>query len=59
MDLCFFEPENHLDLARKIIDLHNSPEKRNTFISNTYAVTKKIRWKEPFLGIVKSLVERK
>jgi glycosyltransferase involved in cell wall biosynthesis len=53
----FFEPENHRDLAEKIIDLYNSPEKLKTFAENAYRICRKMEWEESYLKIVDDLVK--
>ncbi|MGD9973949.1 MAG: glycosyltransferase [Desulfatirhabdiaceae bacterium] len=53
--LCFFEPENHVDLAEKIISLYRSPEKRSALIEKNYDITAGIDWENAFLNIVGKL----
>jgi glycosyltransferase involved in cell wall biosynthesis len=56
--LCFFEPENHVDLAEKIISLYRSPEKRAALIKKNYGITAGIDWENSFLNIVGKLSGR-
>ncbi len=56
--ITFFEPENHEDLARRIIGLHNDPARRNALSENGKRYASLNNWdikKKVFLDIVNSL----
>jgi len=56
--LMFFEPENYEDMAYKIIDIYNQPEKAKILVDNAYLRYDKMRWdkiKQIYLGIVANL----
>ena len=59
----FFEPGNHEDLARCIVELYNHPEKRKELSENAYHRYEKIRWrkaKKIYLKVIEELIgERK
>ncbi len=54
----FFEPGNHKDLARCILELYNHPERGKKLAMSVYRRYEKIRWSETkkiYLKIVESL----
>jgi len=54
----FFEPDNYEDLARRILELYNKPEKRRILVENSYSRYEKIRWgetKKIYLKIIQDL----
>ena len=58
----FFEPGNHEDLARCIVELYHNPEKRNELAENAYRHYEKIRWKETkkiYLKVIENLNGKK
>ncbi len=42
----FFEPDNELDLARRIVDLYQHPEKRQQLIHNSIRFNKEHSWEK-------------
>lgn len=57
----FFEPGNHEDLARCIIELYQSPERRRHLTENAYSRFEPICWKEAkkiYLNVVNDLTDR-
>jgi len=58
----FFEPENVDDLAEKIVELYNSPERRQTLAANALEFVEQYKWKNNkhlYLDLVDSLVGNK
>jgi glycosyltransferase involved in cell wall biosynthesis len=58
--IVFFEPKNHEDLAKKIIELYNDPIKRHSVANNARKYVVQNNWdikKHVFLDITKSLYE--
>jgi glycosyltransferase involved in cell wall biosynthesis len=55
----FFEPGNHEDLARCIVELYHNPERQHELAENAYRRYQSMRWsltKEVYLEVVKDLV---
>ena len=55
----FFEPGNHEDLARCIVELYHDTQKRRTLAENAYRRYEKMRWRESkkiYLKVIEDLV---
>lgn len=60
--ITFFEPENHEDLARRIVELHRNPQKAKSMVENAKRFVAENNWglKKPiYLDLVDSLVSSK
>jgi len=60
--IAFFEPENATDLAEKMIELYNSPEKRMGYAEHALREYADIRWermKQLYLEVVHRLITSK
>jgi len=58
----FFEPGDHKDLARCIVELYENQEKRHELAENAYRQYEKIRWRETkniYLKVIHDLVAKK
>jgi hypothetical protein len=54
----FFDPDNEQDLARAVVRLYRSAEKRRSLVKNAYWFIQMNGWnqaKKVYLGIVNSL----
>lgn len=54
----FFEPDNHEDLARAVLELYKSPQKRTELIKNSIKFTKIHNWeryKKTYFNVVDSI----
>jgi glycosyltransferase involved in cell wall biosynthesis len=60
-DTCvkFFEPSDHKDLARCILELYQDPQRGHALAENAYARYEAMRWehgKQDYLKVVRQLV---
>ena len=56
----FFEPDNHKDLARAVIELYKNPKKRQDLVQNAKTFTSEYNWnthKNVYLNIITSLTK--
>jgi len=56
----FFEPGNHEDLARCIVELYGDPQKRRALAKNAYRRYEKMRWGETktiYTRVIEDLVD--
>ena len=59
--VCFFEPENVEDLASKIMELVNNPDRRRSLAVNALDFVKQYKWdnnKHLYLSLVDKLVQK-
>lgn len=57
--IMFFEPGNHEDLARCIVEFHDNPEKRHELAENAYRRYEKTWWgetKKIYLRVIEGLI---
>jgi len=62
-DTCvkFFEPGDHKELAQRILELYQDPQRGRTLAENAYARYETMRWehgKQDYLKVVQGLVTR-
>ena len=58
----FYEPDNEYDLARCILELYNSPEKRAVLAASGSAIYQKYRWpvmKNEYIKVYDTLLNGK